>query len=60
MSTLTESFKGLRLGLYGFYLVILLLRIRSALIQYHINPLVMTKAQGFRQHLYRYDLLLYP
>ena len=60
MSTLTESFKRFSLDIYGFYIVILLLRIRSALIKYHVKPLGLTKAQGFRQDLYRYDLFLYP
>ena len=35
----TESFKGPRVDLYGFYLVILPLVIRSALMKYHIKPL---------------------
>ena len=43
----TESFKGLPLELYGFYLVILPPGIRSTLMKYHINPL-------------GYDLFLYP
>ena len=43
----TEGFKDLRLHFYGFYLVILPLGIRSALMKYHIKPL-------------GYNLLLYP
>ena len=35
----TERFKGLRLNLYGFYLVTLPLGIRCTLIKYHIKPL---------------------
>ena len=55
----TESFKGLRLNPYGFYLVILPLGIRWALIKYHIKPLGITKMRGFRRDLYDYDLFLY-
>ena len=55
----TESFKDLFLNLYGFYLVMLPLGFRRALIKYLIKPLIITKTQGFRQELYGYDLLLY-
>ena len=54
----TESFKGLRLNPYGFYLVILPLGIRWALMNYYIITLGMTKSQSFRQDLYGYDLFL--
>ena len=39
----TENFKGLRLNLDAFYLVILPLGIWSALIKYHLKPLDMIK-----------------
>ena len=54
-----ESLKGLYLNPYGFYLVMLPLGFRRALIKYLIKPLIITKTQGFRQELYEYDLLLY-
>ena len=56
----TGSFKGLRLNLYRFYLVILPLGIKCAHMKYHIKPLGMTKTQGFSQDLYAYDLFLLP
>ena len=46
--SLTEIFKGPRLNLYRFYLVILPLGIRCTLIKYHIKPLSMTKIKDFR------------
>ena len=49
----TESSKGL-------YLAILPLGIMWPPMKYHIKPLGMTKTQGFRQYLYRYDLFLFP
>ena len=42
--------------LYGFYLVILSLSIKLALMKYHIKPSGMNKMQGFCQDLYGYDL----
>ena len=42
-----ESFKGLFLNPYGFYLVILTLGITKALMKFHIKPVRMTKTQGF-------------
>ena len=43
----TETFKGPRLNLYRFYLVILPLGIRCGLMKYHIKPLSMTKLKIF-------------
>ena len=56
----TESFKSLRLNPYGIYLTILALGNRWALMKYRIRLLGMTKAQGFHQDFYGYDLFLYP
>ena len=50
-----ESFKGLRLNPYLFYLVILPLDIRWELKKFHIKPLGKTKIQVFCQDIYRYD-----
>ena len=55
-TVITESFKSLRRNACGFYLVILSLGIRCALKKYLIKPSGKTKAQGFRQYLYGYDL----
>ena len=44
----------------AFYLVILHLSIRWALMKYRIKLLGATKIQGFYQDFYRYNLLLYP
>ena len=54
----TENLRSLRLNRYEFYLVILPLGIRWALMRYHIKPLGMTKTQGFCQDFYWYDLFL--
>ena len=60
ISTNNETFKVLRPDPYEFYLVILPLGIRWALMKYHINPSDMTKTQDFWQDFYVCDLLLYP
>ena len=56
IALITESFKGLSLSSYRFYLVILPLNIKWALMKYHIKPLGITKTQAFRQDLCEYDL----
>ena len=43
----TENLRSLRLNRYEFYLVILPLGIRWALMKYHIKPLGMTKNKVF-------------
>ena len=50
------SFKGLRLNLYGFYLVMV---IPPLLMKFHIKPLSLTKTHEFCQDLYGYDLFSY-
>ena len=52
--------KVFALKLYASYLVIIPLGITFALMKHHMEPLDMTKTQGFRQDLYGYDLFLYP
>ena len=55
--TSTESFKGLCLDLYGFYLVILPLGVSRALMEHGITTFGMAKTQGFLQELYGYDCI---
>ena len=50
---ITERVRGFPLNPFWFYLVILALGIRLALIKYHTEPLGTTKTQGFRQDLLR-------
>ena len=47
----SESFKGVRLDLYGVFLVKLLLGIRWAEMKYHIKPWDVIEMQGLRQDL---------